>query len=97
MDWGIIISAICGSSVLTIVVSALVNRKNNKQAREFNYADKLEARVEKLERRVDRFEMRDSIYSSATACANGCRKITDAPDGCPVLHFLDQHPVPDKE
>lgn len=89
-----IIGIVLGSSVLSVLATALVNHKTAKQEREFNYADKLEQRLEKLERRVERFELRDNIYSSATACANSC-KVAD--DKCPVLLYLENHPIPEKE
>ena len=89
-----IIGIVLGSSVLSILANAAVNRKKERQEREFNYADKLEQRLEKLEKRVERFEIRDNIYSSATACANSC-KVAD--DKCPVLVYLESHPIPEKE
>lgn len=92
--WVEIAGIIIGSSALSSAVSAWLNRKNDKQNREFNYAEKLENRLEKLERRVERFEIRDNIYSSATACANSC-KVAD--EKCPVLLYLESHPIPEKE
>lgn len=87
------VSVLIGSSALSTLLSSWLNRKNEKQTREFNYQERLEARMEKLEHRLDRFEMRDTVYSSATACANACANA----DGCPVLAYLQDHPVPEKE
>ena len=84
-----------GSTALSTLLTSFVNRKDAKQQRQFNYTDKLEQRLEKLERRVDRFEFRDNIYTSATACAYSCKLTEDG--NCPVLSFLESHPVPDKE
>lgn len=93
LDWGSIIGILLGSSVLSTVVNSLINRKKNNQEVEFNYQEKLEIRIEKLEKRLDKFELRDNIYTSATACANGCKQVPN----CPVLDYLKVHPVPDKE
>lgn len=94
-NWLEIVGLLLGSSLLSTVVTLLFNRKKDKQEMEFNYTDKLENRLEKLERRVETLEFRDNVYSSATACAHACRLPEDY--NCPVLFYLETHPVPEKQ
>ena len=97
MDWTEIIIALLGSSVIAGAITAIAERRTVKaNARKVeaeiggDYADRLEKRINTLEIRQERYEMRDSIQQSALNCAHKC-KIPD--DECPVLIYLEQHPV----
>lgn len=98
MSWYEILGLILGSSVISTLVAALVNRpqtaadaKKTHIEGEKMYTDTLEHRIDVLSARQDRYEFRDHVQNAAINCAHKCQ-IPD--DECPVLQFLDKHPIP---
>ena len=93
-----IILAILGSSTVSAVAVALINRgKTSAEAAKIKaeikdqHLDRLERRQTRLEKRIDRYEIRDAIQQSALNCAHKC----DKPDeDCPVLQYLHANPLP---
>ena len=97
MNWIEILGLILGSSVVTAIVTAFADRRIvSANARKVNaevddsYADRLERRIYKLEKRQERYELRDAIHQSALNCAHKC---TIPDEDCPVLIYLENHPV----
>lgn len=98
MDWIQVVAMILGSSVISTIAGAIVNRpQTNADAKKTHiegekmYTDTLEHRIDVLSARQDRYEFRDHVQNAAITCAHKC-KIPD--DECPVLQFLDRHPIP---
>lgn len=91
MDILQLLGLLLGSSAISTVVSALVNRPKEKQEVEEKYSDRLERRVKVLEDRLDTYELRERIQMAAINCAYACEH---GKDGCPVLSHMDENPLP---
>ena len=93
--WEIIaglVGAAAGSSVLTVLVQNIFQKRKNKADIYELYTTRLEKRMDKMERRQDRFDMRDDILTSAISCSYRCSHS----DECPVLDYLSRNPLPEK-
>lgn len=100
MNWAEIIIALLGSSVLATAVSALINKpKSDAETRKIQseindtYADRLERRIDTVTERLEVYELREIVQESAINCAHKCH-IPDAE--CPVLKYINEHPMPRK-
>lgn len=98
MDWTQVIAIVLGSTVLSTLASELIRRPQTRADAnkthiegEKMYTDTLEHRIDVLSARQDRYEFRDHVQNAAITCAHKCQ-IPD--DECPVLQFLDKHPIP---
>ena len=92
MNWIEVLGIILGSSAATELVSFLFRKKQVDANIYDKFTRRLEDRIGVLERRIDKMELRDSIFSSATACAYACRYTEE----CPVIRHLINNPLPEK-
>lgn len=100
MNWLEFVIAILSSSAVATGISALINRPKTKAEAqkvhsEINgtYADRLERRIDTLCERMEIYELREMVEESAINCAHKCH-IPD--EECPVLEYLEKHPMPRK-
>lgn len=97
MDWVTILSA-CGiGSVLSIIVTAIANRrKTTSEIKQTDasiyeaYTARLESRIGVLEDRTQMLEVRNATFLQALNCAYRCENH----EQCPVLDHLSTHPLP---
>ena len=100
MNWVDIITITLGSSVVSTAVAALINRPKTKAESnrintetDMSYMERVEHRLNHIYEKLELYEERDAIHASAISCAHRCH-IPD--EECPVLTFLNNHPVPHK-
>lgn len=100
MNWGEILTIALSSSVVATVASALINRPKTKAEShridtetDMSYMERVERRLNHIYEKLELYEERDAIHASAISCAHRCH-IPD--EECPVLTFLNNHPVPHK-
>ncbi len=99
MNWGEIIGIVLGSSTITSLLNIFANRRINAAQADgiilshvMEFVKTFERRIERLSDRVARLETRDAIFDRATAHAYRCK----GREECPVLRYLEQHPLPSK-
>lgn len=100
MNWVEIISIVLGSSVLSTIVTAIINRSMTKaeshridNETNMTYMERVENRLNHIYEKLEIYEERDAIHASAISCAHRCH-IPD--EECPVLVFIHKNPVPHK-
>jgi len=81
------------STVLSTAIVAINNRRKTKADIFEGYADRLEKRIDKLEKRTNVLEQRDIVFTETIGKAYRCPQRND----CPVVDYLTQHPLPEKQ